>query len=260
MTTAWTDLARPGGLPALGLHCALGRGRDLRGLVASCDPPLALLAPDLPGHGGSDPWDGLGDYHDACTDAARPALDAPRVVIGHSLGATIALRLALEMPERVCALVLMEPVLFAAAHGTDAARAHAAFDARFAGRMAAGDRTGAAALFLDMWGVGVPFAALPDGDRARMADQMDLIAATAPALFDDRAALLRPGGLEGLASPVLLLRGADAPAVTAAINANLAARLPNAKMAEVPGAGHMAPLTHAAQVGTLVGAFLRALA
>lgn len=259
MRIAWTDLAQPGGLPALGLHCALGRARDLRGLVERCTPALGLCAPDLPGHGGSDPWDGAGDYHDACTLVAGAGLDQKRVVIGHSLGATIALRLALEQPERVRALVLFEPVLFAAARGTDAGQAQARLDARFAACMSQGDRAGAAALFLQMWGGGLPFAALPATERARLAAQMDLIAATAPALHDDRAGLLRPGRLEGLRCPVLLMRGENAPPVTAAINASLAARLPQARVAQVPDAGHMGPLTHPAQVATLMGAFLQGL-
>jgi lipase len=248
----WQSLGAGDGPPALGIHCALGRGRDL-GVMRL---PLSLRALDLPGHGASALWDGVGDYHDACTHAARGGLDCRQVVIGHSLGATIALRLALEQPERVAALVLMEPVLFAAARGTAEYAAHAPHDARFAACMAAGDHDSAAAGFLDLWGVGVPLAALPASDRSRIAAQMSLIAATAPALFDDAAHMLRTDGLEGLALPVLLVRGSASPAITGAIHRALAARLPRATMVEVAGAGHMAPLTHARDVAAQITTFL----
>lgn len=60
---------------------------------------------------------------------ARAALGAPVDVIGHSFGATVALRLALERPELVRSLVLVEPVLFAAAKAAEDPR-FAAFAAR----------------------------------------------------------------------------------------------------------------------------------
>ena len=253
----WQSLGDPKGPSALAVHCALGRGRDLGALAR--DLGLALQVPDLPGHGASPRWDGRGDYHTACTDAARAGLVAPAIVIGHSLGATIALRLAQECPDRVRALVLFEPVLFAAAQGTRELAAHKVQDAQFAAFMAAGDMDAAATGFLDLWGAGVPFAALPLADRQRIAGQMPLIAATGPALSDDAAGMLHTGALEKLRMPVLLLRGEISPPVTRAINTALAARIPQAQQAEIAGAGHMAPLTHTHAVATDIRRFLETL-
>ncbi len=250
----WQAFGDPAGPAALAVHCALGRGRDLGAGLHRL--PLATTALDLPGHGASAAWDGFEDYHTACTDAARAGLDQPRIVIGHSLGATVALRLALEAPDLVRALILIEPVLFAAAKDTPEMRAHSAFDARFAALMNAGDYAGAAAGFLDLWGVGVPFAAMPQADRTRITAQMPLIAATGAALFDDTAGLLRAGRLEGLDMPVLLLRGTGSPAITRAINAALATRLPHATQAEITGASHMAPVAHPRDVAAQITTFL----
>lgn len=255
----WHALGDPAGAPTLAVHCALGRGRDLAGMIGRVRIPLAVRALDLPGHGASALWDGLGDYHTACTDAARAGLDQPSIVIGHSLGATIALRLSLENPTLVRALVLIEPVLFAAAQGTSAMVTHKVLDDRFADLMSAGDHMGAAAQFLGLWGVGMPFAKLPVPDRARIIAQLPLIVASKPALFDDTANLLGMGKLEGLRTPVLLLRGSMSPPVTHAINAALAARLPQAHLAQVAGAGHMAPLTHASDVAAQITHFLEAV-
>jgi lipase len=51
--------------------------------------------------------------------------EGPVHLIGHSFGATVALRLAIEAPERVASLTLIEPVLFAAAPDGPEKRANA---------------------------------------------------------------------------------------------------------------------------------------
>jgi lipase len=78
-----------------------------------------LHAFDLPCHGASGDWDGQGDIHDTATDMALTVLDdigaQPIDLLGHSFGATVALRLAIEHPERIRSLIMYEPVFFAAA-------------------------------------------------------------------------------------------------------------------------------------------------
>lgn len=78
-------------------------------LVRQIAPARRILAPDLPGHGQSDPW------HEQSIDLYRDAvgtmcahLQVPRVVlVGHSLGGIVALRCAVSWPERVAGLVLV---------------------------------------------------------------------------------------------------------------------------------------------------------
>jgi pimeloyl-ACP methyl ester carboxylesterase len=75
------------------------------------------LAPDLRGHGWSDkPPDDAAYTTDALADMVRGVLDAAGVeralVVGHSMGAAIALRLAQRAPTRVAGLVLACPVGF----------------------------------------------------------------------------------------------------------------------------------------------------
>ena len=77
-----------------------------------------------------------------------------------------------------------------------------------------------------------------------------------PVLEQDRERLLAPGRLEALDLPVLLLEGAQSPPIVAAIQSVLAARLPRAKRAIVPGAAHMLPITHPREVAELIRASL----
>ncbi|WP_231558928.1 alpha/beta fold hydrolase [Paracoccus sp. PAMC 22219] len=51
---------------------------------------------------------------------------------------------------------------------------------------------------------------------------------------------------------MLLIQGADSPAVIGGIIDALAERLPDVGRATIPGAGHMAPLTHPDQVAGLI--------
>jgi pimeloyl-ACP methyl ester carboxylesterase len=99
-----------------------GRGRPvllLHGLSGSADnwvdtaPLLArrhlVLAPDLPGHGGSAPLPavtGLAGYADRVRLVAAHEQALPAAVVGHSLGGLLALRLALRHPDDVRALIL----------------------------------------------------------------------------------------------------------------------------------------------------------
>lgn len=247
--------------PALLLHCALGHGGAWAALAEALSDRWAAVAPDLPGHGQSPGWDGSGDLHDLTTRLAAPLLGpAPADLAGHSFGGTVALRLALEHPGRVRRLILIEPVFFAAARaeGAAALAAHDAGRAALAGALAAGDPEAAARGFLAVWGAGSPFDALPEGARRAIAARMALIRAAEPALEDDRNGLLAPGRLEGLRLPVLLVEGSASPPVIGAVNAALVRRIPGARRAVVPGAGHMAPLTHPAATAAAIRAFLDA--
>lgn len=103
------------GAPA-GQASVLGRSQDDAILPGE---PLASLAVDLPGFGATPepeaPWGSL-EY----ARAVAPVLSAakgPVVVIGHSFGGRVAVRLAAEYPEAVAGLVLSGAPLFPAASG-----------------------------------------------------------------------------------------------------------------------------------------------
>ena len=242
---------------ALLLHCSLAHA-GAWGAVAEHLPERRLIAPDQAGHGRQDLWDGRRDLHDQTCEEAFALAPARFDLVGHSFGATVALRMALTAPERVRSLTLIEPPLFAAARAAGDARfaLYHARHRRIESLIHDGQSQAALEAFHGDWGNGASLADLPLRSVDYMRERIGLIAAQGPVLMEDAAGLLVPGGLEGLEMPVVLLEGADSPPIAAAIQEALAARMPRAQRVVVEGAGHMLPLTHPAEVaGVLRGQF-----
>jgi len=237
---------------ALLLHCSLASKRAWRPLMDRLDDALAMTAIDLPGHGDSADWDHGGDLLIRAAEIAATFCDGPSDVIGHSFGAAVALRLAVEHPELIRALVLVEPVFFAAASGTDAHAAHRARFAPFAEALEAGDRAEATRLFTGMWGGGVAWGDMPEAQRAAMVARIHLIRESGPGLEEDVGDILGDGRLEAVEAPVLCVAGGRSAPVIHAIHARLVERLPDAREAVIDGAGHMLPMTHADDLAALV--------
>lgn len=246
----------------LALHPSLAHGGAFSALAGHL-PDLQIVAPDMIGHGQGAPWDGQSDYFNACTRAAIGQAEslaaqhgAPIDVLGHSFGGVVALRIALERPELLRRMVLIEPVLFAAARadGAPEYRAYAAEHALFDALLAQGDLDAAAEAFLRHWGDGRPFSSLPLAARAYIRHRLPLVAAQSAGLMQDTGALMGYLRLESCPIPTLLLRGTASPPIIAAIARALLQRLPNAQEVILRGAGHMAPLTHAALCAPAIAA------
>lgn len=104
--------AGSGGRPLVLVHGYTGFWKDFEGQVAGIACERRVLLPDLPGHGESARLP-LGQYTlDRLAELMAEwlvAVDAaPCDLLGHSLGGMLALRMALEHPERIASLVLMD--------------------------------------------------------------------------------------------------------------------------------------------------------
>ncbi|KNG92595.1 alpha/beta fold hydrolase [Pseudaestuariivita atlantica] len=239
---------------AVAVHCSLAHGRSWSAVAQMMGGRLAVEACDMPGHGRSPGWsDAEGEIQGLTARAVIDRIEGlggPVPLIGHSFGGTVALRVALDRPDLVSHLVLLEPVMFAAAFGVvpGARERYEATFAPFAAAIAAGDRMEATRVFTTLWGGGVPWEALPQAQREAMAARIHLVVAGNPGIVEDVGGILAPGRLEALDLPVLLMDGAASPPVIDDIQRALHARLPRARRLTVPGAGHMLPLTHARAV------------
>ncbi len=254
-----------GARPVLALHCSLAHAGAWSGLAGHL-LGVTVTALDQPGHGRTADWDGVTDLHGLTTRisiemAETLGTGGPIDIIGHSFGATVALRMALERPDLVRSLVLIEPPLFAAARA-DGSTAFAPFrdqHLKVAQTLSEGRRADAAAMFHGDWGSGTAFADLPARQQDYMIDRIHFIAAQNPVLLNDEAGLLRHMGLESIGVPVLMVEGSSSPAIVGAVQDALARRLPQVTRLLVPGAGHMVPITHPGEVADAVMAHLGAI-
>lgn len=257
--TYWTTYGQ-GPRPALMIHCTLAHsaswGRAARGLSGL----LTMTAFDMPGHGRSDRWDGRDELQKSTAEIAADFLDKPSDIIGHSFGATVALRLAVMRPDLVRTLTLIEPVFFAIAlrDRPEVASRFQVSQGEFVPAMERADTRTAARDFTRLWGDGTPWEDIPASVQQTLADQMYLVAASKEALHDDAGGMLDPGVLEMLDTPVLLVEGNASPEIIHVIGDGLCARLPNVTRAMIMGAGHMAPVTNADQVSAEILRFLQA--
>ncbi|WP_241525697.1 alpha/beta fold hydrolase [Pseudophaeobacter leonis] len=245
----------------LAVHCSLAHSGAWRWLASQMEAEITLTAFDMYAHGRSPDWTGAADFQTANVDAGLGLLEAeagPVDLIGHSFGATVALRMVQARPERVNSLALIEPVLFAVTR-LEAPEAQAALEAEeapFSQLYAAGDVEGATRFFNRMWGTGKPkWNEMPEQARAAMVRAMQVVPQSFDTLYLDDKGVLLPGALDPVAMPVLLLSGGESQPVMPLINEGLARRLTDARAIVVPQAGHMLPITHASETASLLRAF-----
>lgn len=232
--------------PVLALHGAAGCSRQWQGLADYLGDRAEVIAPDLPGYGtaGSQP------VSDAAETAERiiglMAIDGePMHIVGHSIGAAIALEIAMSRPDLVRSLTLIEPAVFHLLRdGAAADRALFGELSDLAGRMARsaaeGDAAGTMRAYGDYWCGGGTWDRSGPALRERLARQAGCVAASL-------AGSLRPtwqrARLNTLQPPARVLMALESPAASLRVTEIVAEALPLARLTMIPDAGHMALLT-----------------
>jgi len=252
--------------PVVAVHCSLAHSGAWRGLVVALgEDQVRFEAFDMLSHGKSPDWDGQGLLQQRNAEAGERLLEAeaarvggPVELVGHSFGATVALAMAQARPDLVRSLVMIEPVLFAAtqAHNPAALAQMRADHMAVRTSYEAGDVDHATRLFNRAWGTGHPkWPDLPERARAAMVRSFPAVMECDSQVYEDAAGLLAPGALEALPMPVLVMQGGATQPIMSAVTAALSARMPEAQIAVIEGAGHMVPVTHPEAVAEVIGAF-----
>lgn len=113
VTLEYVRHGEPSGVPVIFLHGITDSWRSFEGTLPHLPPGVDAYAVSLRGHGGSgQPAHGYraADFA-GDVDAFMDALSIPSaVVVGHSMGSAVALRLAVDYPVRTRALVLIGAV------------------------------------------------------------------------------------------------------------------------------------------------------
>jgi pimeloyl-ACP methyl ester carboxylesterase len=220
-----------------------------------------VLAPDSYGAGKSPEWpsDRVISLRDeaAFIETVMERAGPRAVLVGHSYGAAVALIAALEHRERVRALALYEPTLFAVVDAEspppNAADGIRSVVAEAAAALDAGDRDGAARAFIDYWMGEGSWARMPASRRPPVADSVANIRRWAHALLTEPTPV---SAFWELKLPVLYMVGKRSPASAHAVARILMAALPRVEVLEFDGLGHMGPITHPQPVNEAIARFL----
>jgi 2-succinyl-6-hydroxy-2,4-cyclohexadiene-1-carboxylate synthase len=259
---AWRVRECGSGTPLLLLHGFLGRGSSWGRHASAFARNARVIVVDLPGHGRSGIPDksSRASVERSADDLATILHDrqlAPANVLGYSLGARIALRLAICHPGSVRRLVLESP---SPGLATEAER-HARRTAD-EGRAQRLERLGMTK-FVDEWErepVLASLADLPELSAARLREERlrNRPAGLATSLRGAGQGSMEPlhDRLHEVRSPTLVIAG-DRDPIGMARAQIVAGGIPSARLAIVEGAGHTPHLEAPNTFRTLVVGFLK---
>ena len=205
----------------IALHCSGAGAGQWRRLGDALDPRHELVAPEHYGCDSAGPWSG--EHAFTLADEAARTIDiidrsdGKVHLVGHSYGGGVALRAAVERPNRIASLTLYEPSAFhllrsMGARAADALAEILALAARTAEGVITGNYRGAAASFVDYWSGRGAWAALRPSVQAALTRWMPKAPLDFRALIDEPT---RMTAYTELRFPALILRGEHAPATNA---------------------------------------------
>ena len=222
------------------LHSLLSDRSSFTKLAGALSQTRRLILVNLPGFGASPPAEPLGGYADRIAETLDAmGVSGPTDVLGNGLGGFVALTLALRHPAKVGRIVLIGGGVAFSETGR----------ATFRGLADKVEREGMASvadiavkrMFTDE-----VIAAHPE----LIAERKALFAAIDPAVFAAAARSLATldlsDDLASIRNPTLIVVGEQDTATPPAMGRELAERLPDASMIELPGVGH-APHLHAVE-------------
>lgn len=269
-TIGYPQAARPAAAPpqhrpVVALHSSASTGGQWKALAAAL-PGRAVFTPDLPGYGRASFRDSARDNTGSLADDAAAVLrtlgaQAPAFhLVGHSYGGAVALKIALGQPQRVLSLTLIEPVLFhlLPLSGSDEDmrlyRGILGVRDRLRGAVAAGWPAHGMSAFVDFWNGAGSWDHADAEQRQRLAAQARSVLRNFTACFGESWPVSE---VSRLAMPLLTITGSESPAVGQRLTDKLVDAAQQVTAARLFGAGHMAPLTHAATVNALIERHVR---
>jgi pimeloyl-ACP methyl ester carboxylesterase len=246
------------------LHANASSSNQWRALMDRLAPDFHVLAADAYDAGKSPAWP-LDRYIELRDEAAflepvfQRAGPGPMTLVGHSYGAAVALVAAVLHPQRVRALALYEPTLFALLDAespppsaADGIRAAVAGSQR---ALAAGDGSEAARCFIDYWMGDGAWASTPEARKGPIQESVTHVSHWASALLGETTPL---HAFAQLQVPVLYMTGGKSPASSLGVARLLTQALPSVQVVEFADLGHMGPVTHPELVNEAIARFLMA--
>jgi pimeloyl-ACP methyl ester carboxylesterase len=254
----YTDVGQ--GAPVVFLHSGGSTGAQWRKTCNHLEGRWRLLSLNFYGLGGTDPWPGPDDLtHDdegVLVAALAAALGEPIHLVGHSYGGAVALRLAVTNGAPIRSLTLVEPMampLLGEAGETAILAEYNGLRDRYLEAAEAGRAEEAFEPYVDYWNGEGSWSAMPGDARAKLGSRTAQLCAAFRANSSNPTTL---ADCRALSRPTLILCGGATRPPAERVTEILAREIPGARRTVIPGAGHMSPLTHAAEVAAAIAAHL----
>jgi pimeloyl-ACP methyl ester carboxylesterase len=239
------------------LHGSASSGRQWRQLIEKLGHRYRVVTPDLLGHG-RQRFDAraclcLDDEVDAVLGQLGDT-KASFHLVGHAYGGAVALRLACRYPERVVSLTLYEPAHFLSLFedglsSTEARELRKLHTAVVSTANSTFGRWRSAREFVNYAHGSNLWEQLTMLEKRRLAAAAPVVAAEFRALM---VAGARLDDVSSLTMPVRILCGTRTRRTAKRICESLAERIPGAMMHWLDGLKHMAPVTDASLVNTVI--------
>ena len=211
-------------------HGLFGSHRNWGAVAKAFSTDRRVVTVDMRNHGAS-PWDASHSYVDLAEDLAN-VIDGAWDVVGHSMGGKAAMALALNHPEKVNKLAVIDIAPVSYVHSqTPNIHAMRAVDPATIGKRSAADAQMADA---------VPDAPTRNFLLQSLNLREERWMLNLDALEEQMDHLVGfPEGLSSWGGEALFLSGAESDYVISAYRAAIKDHFPNARLAKIPGAGHL---------------------
>lgn len=248
------------GDPLVLIHGGWGDHGSWRLVVEELARSYQVVTYDRRGHSQSGPSTGQGIIraHEDDLAALIEQLGSSAHVVGNSIGASIALRLAGRRPKLFRSICAHEPPAFELLRGDPATEAlyddHVTKLSAVEQRLAGGDMEGGARLFFETVAFGPgAWEQLPEESRRTFVTNAPTFLEE---MRDPEQLRIDLHGLARFPYPTLLTNGDGSKPEFPAVVAKLAETIPRGERRTLAGAGHVPHLTHPADYVTLTLEFL----
>jgi pimeloyl-ACP methyl ester carboxylesterase len=236
----------------IALHCSGSSGRQWSTLRKELR--LQVFTPDLTECGSIQHLRSRRPFRLA--DEARPivalidALETPVHLIGHSYGGGVALRIAVERPNRIASLTLYEPTAFHVLKacgdaGHAALKGIRALAEEIEKHLVAGICPSAARRFVDYWNGPGTFDSLTKDSQEKLSRYIPKAPIEFRALIGEATPLM---AFRKLRIPLLIMCGEHGSTSAQLIARKLATVMNPGSLRMIAGAGHMGPFTRSGAV------------
>ncbi len=244
------------GPPLVLLHSGGSSGEQWQKVSDHLASRYYLIAPDFFGFGASDRWKEPGGLtHDLQAEIVGAVVEQEAGgvadVVGHSYGGAAVVRLWLKRPNLIRSLVLIEPIMsWLLKDASDplyeesVSVAHA-----FLAHMKAGDNQQAWQVFLDSRNGAGTWEKLSDKAKARFLAQSEQTVEGFISNLNNHTSL---ADCRTITVPTTVVYGEATTAPDRRTTELLRDAVPGAKYIGIPGAAHMSPFTHAADVARII--------